>query len=121
MALIIRRCIDWNPLQPIYETPPEKYLAERVLRILLDCNISPSKVYHERPVNIRESATFVADITNLHHEKDLASGITVARILYPSTWFIMKMAIDRCAPGATGTNVVRNCTQHIHQIHRSKE
>ena len=49
----------------------------------LDHNISPFKVCHEHPVNIRENTTFVVDIMKLHHENDalkdgLASGIIVA-------------------------------------------
>ena len=57
-------------MQPIFETPLEKYLAEQVLCILLDRD-SPSRNCQECPVNITESATFVVDITKLQHEKDV--------------------------------------------------
>ena len=113
-------CIDGNPLQPIFETPPEKYSAERVLRILLDRDISPSRICHERPVNIRESATFVVDITKLRHEKDVLKdgfGKWNYSGSHPVPFHVTHhedghIAVERCSPGATGVDVV-----HLRRLH----
>lgn len=51
--------------QPVYETPPEKYSAERIIHILLDPNIDQSKVCTQRPLNIESSCTFVVDLDHL--------------------------------------------------------
>ena len=107
-------------MQPIFETPPEKYSAERVLRILLDRDISPSRICQERPVNITESATFVVDITKLRHEKDVLKdgfGKWNYSGSHPVPFHITHhedghIAIDKCAPGATGADVV-----HLRRLH----
>jgi len=33
-----------DPMQPVFETPPTAYTAEKILRILLDPNINPDKI-----------------------------------------------------------------------------
>lgn len=99
---------------------------ERVLRILLDRGISPSRVCHERPVNIRESATFVVDITKLRHKKDVlkdgfgkwnysGSHPVQFRVTHHEDGHI---AVERCAPGATGTDVVY--LRRLHATHPSE-
>lgn len=51
--------------QPIYESPPPKYSAERLLEILLDPSIPYSKVCKEKPTGVTCSATYVVDTRNL--------------------------------------------------------
>lgn len=106
-------------MQPIFETPPEKYSAERVLRILLDRNISPSRICQERPVNITESATFVVDISKLQHEKDVLKdgfGKWNYSGSHPVPFHVTHhedgyIAIEKCASGATGADV------HLRRLH----
>ena len=58
--------IDYSDA-PIYESPPPKYAVEEILDILLQPS---SKICFVRPVNIKKSATYVIDITKLHHPDD---------------------------------------------------
>ena len=119
------RCIDGNPSQPVYEIPPEKYSAERVLQILLDRDISPSIVCSERPVNIKESATFVIDVTKLPHEKDVlrdAFGKWSYSGSHPVPFKVFHkddgyMSVERCAPGVSGSDVV--LLRRLHATHPS--
>ena len=91
-----------------------------MLCILLDREINPSKICQECPVNIRESATFVLDITKLRHEKDVlkdgfgkwnysGSHPVPFHVTHHEDGFI---AVERCAPGATGEDVV-----HLRRLH----
>lgn len=82
------------------ETPVSQYTKSHQrsiqLQILLNRDISPSIVCSERPVNVKESATFVIDVTKLAHEKDvlrmhLESGATVGHTLYLLRFFIRMM------------------------------
>ena len=51
--------------QPLYEHPPLKYSAERILQILLDPNLQQDQVCEKKPVNVTCSATFVVDTRKL--------------------------------------------------------
>ena len=42
--------------RPVYESPPPKYTAERILQILLNPDIPECKVCWEKPKDIRASA-----------------------------------------------------------------
>lgn len=57
--------------QPVYEVPPPKYSAERILRILLDPHIPDNRVCKKKPVNIKKSSTFVVDTRNLKSLDDI--------------------------------------------------
>ena len=57
--------------QPVYEIPPEKYSAERIIHILLDPNIDKSRVCTQRPLNINSSCTFVVDLDQLLEADDV--------------------------------------------------
>ena len=46
---------DDDSTQPVYERPPPKYSAERVIKILLEAE--KSKVCERKPTPIRKSAT----------------------------------------------------------------
>ena len=49
--------------QLLYEVPPSKYTAERILKILLDASISQSKICTIHPVDITKSFTYVVAIS----------------------------------------------------------
>jgi hypothetical protein len=56
---------------PVYEVPPLKYSAEYVIKLLLNPNIDKSKICHERPLKITESATYIVDLNSLLDENDI--------------------------------------------------
>ena len=56
---------------PIYERPPPKYTATRILQILLDPNIEQSLIAKGRPIEAKKSSTFVVDLTCFKHPDDV--------------------------------------------------
>ena len=46
-----------NDNYPVYETPPDKYPAERIIKILLDPSIKKTKICHQQPTKITKSST----------------------------------------------------------------
>ena len=64
-------CSDTPEEEPVYETPPPKYAAERILKILLDPALPASKVCSVRPTKVVKSATYVIDISKLLHPDDV--------------------------------------------------
>ena len=93
----------------------------------LTIKFSPSKISHERQVNIRESATFVVDITKLRHEKDVLKdgfGKWNYSDSHPVPFHVTHhedrhIAIERCAPRATGADVVH--LRRLHAAHPSEQ
>ena len=61
--------------ETIYEIPPPKYQTERILKILLDPTIPPSKICSVRPTRISKSATYVVDISKLKHPDDIKNDM----------------------------------------------
>ena len=61
--------------QPVYETPPNTYLAEQILRILLDPNIDPQKICQGIPTDVTRSATYVIDLASLKHPDDIKKDL----------------------------------------------
>lgn len=57
--------------QPVYEVPPEKYSAERIIHILLNPKLDRSNVCTERPLSINSSSTFVVDLDSLLEADDV--------------------------------------------------
>ena len=57
-------------MHPVYEIPPPKYTAERILKILLDPEID-EKICNDKPSNVSTSATYVVNIANLKHPDDV--------------------------------------------------
>ena len=70
-CLFSSMCSDPVEECPVYEFPPPKYSAERILQILLDPAIFTSKICSKRPVSISSSATFVIDLTKLADPEDV--------------------------------------------------
>ena len=56
---------------PIFEQPPPKYSAHRIMEILLNPNMNKSLVTHGRPLQVEKSSTFVVDLTSLKHPDDV--------------------------------------------------
>ena len=56
---------------PIYEHPPPKYSAERILQIMLDPDLESSKICSTRPTTITCSATYIVDLSKLAHPDDI--------------------------------------------------
>ena len=56
---------------PVYETPPDKYPAERIIKILLDPTIKESRICHQQPANITKSSTYVVNLNSLKDPEDV--------------------------------------------------
>ena len=55
----------------MYEVPTETYSGEQLLDILLNPEIDATKICCERPMQIKESYTFVVDLNFLKHPDDV--------------------------------------------------
>ena len=55
--------------QPVYEHPPQKYSAEKILNILLTAK--PEQICRHKPKMITRSATFVVDVHCLENQEDV--------------------------------------------------
>ena len=110
---------------PIFERPPPKYSATRIMEILLNPSIDTSKVANGQPIEVQESSTFVVDLTCLKHadevKKDMygrweysGSHPEVFRCTFDK---FDNVSIEKCAPGATGTNVYY--LHHVRSSHPS--
>ena len=100
-------------------------LSEFCACILLDPTISPSKVCCKRPVSISSSATYVIDISKLADPEDVkndsfgswnhsGSHLSTYRVNVEDNGYIR---IEKCAPGATGADVVY--LRRLHSVHPS--
>ena len=94
-----------------FESPPPKYSAEAVLKLLLDPSIDRCQVCITWPVgNITGNASFVVDITSLKHPDDVRNDSFGRWIHSGSHQFAFNASIEagelvqveKCAPGATG-------------------
>ena len=54
---------------PVYEYPPKKYSAEKILNILLTAK--PEQICQHKPKMITRSATFVVDVRCLENQEDI--------------------------------------------------
>ncbi len=129
-ALIIIACyiiiICRNPLGVcVYEIPPTKYSAMRIMEILLDPSIGKEKVAYKRPIEVKSSSTFVIDITRLAHPEDVKKDAYGHWICTGSHTDVYRCSIDlnqqthieKAAPGATGTSVYT--LRRLHFVHPS--
>ena len=83
---------------PIYEEPPSKYYAFRIMQILLDPKIDVDRIAKQRPLQTHCSSTFVVDITQLSHLDDIKkvymeSGYTRALTLMYFDVHLMMMTV----------------------------
>ena len=56
---------------PIYEKPPEKYSAYRIVQTLLDPKIDEQRIAVRRPLEVPYSSIFVVDVSKLSHPDDI--------------------------------------------------
>ena len=56
---------------PIFEKPPSKYSAMRIMKILLKQSHDEQRVAYKRPVEVQSSSTFLVDLTRLAHPDDI--------------------------------------------------
>ncbi len=109
----------------LYEPPPSKYAAERILTILLDPALPISKVCSVRPTNIVRSATYIIDISKLVHPDDVKNdnfGTWKHSGSHPQAYRVQVegdgyVRVEKCAPGATSEDVVY--LRHLHSVHPS--
>ena len=114
-----------DPLQPVFETPPTAYTAEGILRILLDPQLKQCRICQERPTSVTRSATFVVDVTKLHHPDDIKKD-TFGKWNHSGSHTIPfhihigsddDISIEKCAPGATGSDIYY--LRRLHSTHPS--
>ena len=111
---------------PIFERPPSKYTAIRIMQILLSSTLDERKVATRRPIEVHQSSTFVIDLTKLAHPDDIkrdsygrwlqkGSHNDVFRCRYDEDG---EVYIDKMAPGATGSDIYYLRRQHcVHPSH----
>ena len=108
---------------PVYETPPPKYSAERIVKILLQPD--KSRICYMKPTNITRSATYVVDVRSLQNADNIKKdefGIWRFSGSHPQYFKIHEeedgnMKVERCCDNATGVNVV--LLRRLHCTHPS--
>ena len=111
----------------MYEEPPSKYYAYRIMQILLDPAIDESKVAEQRPMETEFSSTFVVDITKLLHPDDIKKDMYGKWLYKGSHTDVFKCSfgedsgviVEKMAPGATGDNVFY--LKRLHSVHPSNK
>ena len=112
---------------PIFEIPPSKYYAHRIMEILLDPNIDNSKIAKQRPLQTQCSATFIVDVTHLAHPDDIKKDM-YGKWLYKGYHTDVfrctldqnnKVCVEKAAPGASGSNVYY--LRRLHSVHPSNK
>lgn len=109
--------------QPVYETPPSRYSAERILQILL--HPDESKICKVKPTSVTHSATYVVDVRQLQNADDVKKdefGIWNYSGSHPQSFKVFdeedgNITVEKCAEGATGSNVV--LLRRLHCTHPS--
>ena len=105
-------CCHRNPQGlPIYENPPPKYTAIRIMQILLKPKLS--LVASGRPIQVDKSSTFVVNLTSLKHPDDVKKDMygrwdysgSHPDVFMCSFDQFNDLRIEKCAPGASGPNV----------------
>lgn len=125
ICIIIIFCSDLPEKDPVYETPPPKYSAEGILKILLNPSMPTSKVCSVRPTNIVKSSTYIIDISQLEHPDDVKNdnfGTWKHSGSHPQLYRVHMeddgdLHVEKCAPGATGDDVVY--LRRLHSVHPS--
>jgi hypothetical protein len=108
---------------PIYEKPPSKYSARRIMKILLSQSIDEQRIAYKRPIEVQSSSIFMVDLTKLAHPDDIKDSYgkwlqkgshNVYRCSYGKKG---EVSIEKAAPGATGHNVYN--LRRLHCVHPS--
>ena len=110
--------------QPVYEIPPPKYPAEKIIRILLDPNIDQNKICHHKPSRITSSATYIVNISRFESVEDIKKdefGIWKYSGSHPKVYRIhhtkQGMKIESASSSAKGADVVY--LRRLHCTHPS--
>lgn len=106
---------------PIFERPPHKYTAARILQILLDPNIDKAVIAKTRPIEVTESATFVVDMTCIKHIDDVKKDMYGRWNHSGSHPEVYRCVIDeldevkteKLATGATGSDILSTSTSKL--------
>lgn len=110
---------------PIFEKPPEKYSAHRIMQILLDPNIDSSRIAKKRPLQAPFSSTFLVDLGQLLHPDDIKKDM-YGKWMYSgshSDVFLCsfssdgQVVVEKAAVGASGNNVYH--LRRVHSVHPS--
>ena len=107
----------------MYEVPPPKYSAERVIKILLKAK--NSKICRKKPTSVCKSATYVVDVRSLRSQDDIKKdefGIWNYSGSHPLPFKVHEkdndhLIVERCCPGVSGKNVV--LLRRLHCTHPS--
>ena len=103
---------DSDPSQPVYEQPPPKYSAERVIKILL--RAEKSKVCGKKPPSVSKSATYIVYVRNLRNRDDIKkdefgiwnysdSHLQPFKVFHDEDG---EITLEKRNPGVSGANVV---------------
>ena len=110
---------------PIFEKPPPKYTAYRIVHTLLNTKLDERRIAKKRPLEAPFNCTFVVDLSNLSHADDIkkdmygkwlhsGSHSDIFLCSYSSDGCVM---IEKAAPGASGNNVYS--LRRLHSVHPS--
>ena len=110
-------------VQPVYEFPPEKYSANRIITILLTA--MPEEICKLKPTNINKSSTFVVDVRCLKDQEDIKKdefGIWQYSGSHPQCFLVTQkddgyIDIQKCEAGATAIHVMY--LRRLHCTHPS--
>ena len=110
---------------PVFEKPPSKYSAMRIMSVLLDSSVDERKVAYTRPVQIESSSSFVINLTRLAHPDDIKKDSYGTWLHKGSHTDVFKCSydkngdvnIEKAAPGATGQNVYY--LRRLHSVHHT--
>ena len=109
--------------QPLYEYPPEKYSANRIITILLTA--TPEKICKHKPTNINRSSTFVVDVRCLKNQEDIKKdefGIWQYSGSHPQCFLVKQrddgyIDIQKCEAGAANSHLMY--LRRLHCTHPS--
>ena len=112
---------------PIFEEPPAKYSAFKIMQIVLNPKIDEDRIAKQRPLQTHRSSTFVVDITYLHHPDDIKKdmyGKWLYKVSHTDVFRCSfddcgKVLVERAAPGASGPNVYY--LRRLHSVHPSNK
>ena len=101
--------------QPVYENPPAKYNAERIIKILLQ--LDETRVCYVKPSAVTRSASYVVDVHNLQNQDNIKKdkfGIWNYSGSHPQAYKVYHeedgyVIVEKCCEGASGANVVLLC------------
>ena len=95
--------------QKLLRSPPLKYSAEEILKLLLNPKLDTSRVCCNWPVKVQCTASFVVDVTKLKHPDDVRkdffgkwSHSGSHPVPFKARITDDYVSVERCAPGASG-------------------